>query len=122
MRPCWRGRRRMRLSPKVVTPSARRSPTNRSGLSKSSEAKATPSSTSALDDDGCRLDDGGGVGAGAQLELLGGLARHQRDDPVRPAGELDLGHDAVGLDPDDDARQPVARAAVRAVRAGAQEV
>ena len=51
--------------------------------------------------------------AGLELQLVGRLARHQRHDAVRPAGEVDLGHDAVAAHVEDDAVQAVARAAAR---------
>src|SRR4051812_48948866 len=70
-----------------------------------------------LDDDGRRLDDRGRADAGLELELVGALARHERDDPLAAAGDLDLRHDLVALDRDDRAGEPVAGA--RAARAGA---
>ena len=38
------------------------------------------------------------VEPGFSSKLVGGLARHQRDDPEGAAGHVHLRHDAVALD------------------------
>src|SRR4051794_12908298 len=70
-----------------------------------------------LDDHGRGLDDRRRAHAGLEPELIRALPRHQRDDPLAPARDLDLSHDLVALDGDDRAGEPVARA--RARRPGA---
>src|SRR5207342_2906260 len=48
-----------------------------------------------------------------EAELVGRLARHERDDAVRAAGHVDLGHDLVAADGEHDPGQAVAGAAAR---------
>ena len=74
-----------------------------------------------LDDHGRRLDDGRGGVAGLEPEVVGRLARHQRDDPKGAADHVDLGHDGVALDRDDGALQPVARTRERCRAALSQQ-
>src|SRR3982074_2256829 len=73
-----------------------------------------------LDDADRRLHDTRRGVARPEVELVGGLARHQRHDPVGAAGKVDLRHHPVALDVDDDPRQPVARARARVRPALAQ--
>jgi inner membrane transporter RhtA len=77
---------------------------------KPAAARGGAGPSGALDDDHRRLHDRRRRLARLQVELVGRLARHERHDPEGPAGEVDLGHDAVALDVDDDAGHPVARA------------
>jgi hypothetical protein len=57
---------------------------------------------------------------GLEAQLADGLAAHQRDDAVRSALQLDLGHDPVRRDLGDDAHQAVARRATHLGRVGGQ--
>ena len=42
------------------------------------------------------------VSPGLRCQRIGALARHERDDAVRAAGELDLGEALVAADAEDD--------------------
>ncbi len=76
-----------------------------------SAAQRSPSGN--LDADVRCLHAGHDFGSGLQPELVHGLAREQRQDPMRSGHDLDRCRDAVLLDVHDDAGEPVAQRARR---------
>lgn len=71
------------------------------------------SSRRQFDDDIGRLDRGHRDDAWLELQLIGRLTTHQRDDAMRPALHFDLRHYGVADDGRDDAGEPVARGGLR---------
>ena len=102
-----RGRRRRRRRRRLRAPAAageqqRVRGRRRPGLGSSR------GTSGGLDHDVRRLDHRDGQHPGLEPQLADGLAAHQRDDPVRPALHLHLGHHLVGDHLGDQPDEPVA--------------